>query len=187
MQCPDQRDEELMARVPNERELLGCLIDRYEEKLRRYLRRIMPGLGDECDDVLQEIFLKLYVNARGYDPELPFSSWLYRIAHNEAVSWLRKKQARPQTVDLGEDDIHTFGESFDESRTHTEATLARDEVARVLAELSDIHRTVLVLRYLEGKSYEDISDILAVPPGTVATLIHRAKKSFSTKHHDHHA
>lgn len=181
----EQTDEEIIVRVPYDRDVFGYLIDRYEQPLRRYLKRIMPGLHEEADDLLQDIFIKVYTHARGFDPSLKFSSWVYRIAHNEAVSWLRKKKVRPSTVELGEDDFTTFVESIEVSHDTKEAHLAKDEVSRVLTHMSEKYRTVLVLRFLEGKSYEEIGDILAIPGGTVATLIHRAKKEFSTIYHTH--
>lgn len=184
--CTSETDEQIIARVPTERDVFGYIIERYEAPLRRYLRRLMPGLREDADDLLQDIFVKVYINARGFDTSLKFSSWIYRIAHNEAVSWLRKKKVRPDTVELGDDDFMTFVESAELSRDTHEARLAKDEVSRVLVEMSDKYRTVLVLRFLEGKSYEEIGDILTVPGGTVATLIHRAKKEFSTMYHTHH-
>ena len=174
-----------MARIPEERELFCCLIERYEAPLRRYLKRIMPGIADETDDVLQEIFIKVYVHARGFDTRMSFSSWIYRIAHNEAVSWLRKKKARLETVDLGDDECATFLTSMEVARDSRESRLAKDEVSRVLAQMSEKYRTVLVLRYLEGKTYDEIGDILEVPGGTVATLLHRAKKEFSSIFYNH--
>lgn len=186
-QCDGQTDEELMRRVPDEREVFACIIRRYEDKLRRYLKRVMPWMGDETEDVLQEIFIKVYVHARGFDTTLSFSSWVYRIAHNEAVSWLRKKKARPETVELGEDEVQTFLESVEVARDHAEERLTRDAVTRVLARMREKYRAVLVLRFLEGKTYEEIGDILTVPNGTVATLVHRAKKEFSSLYDTHHA
>jgi RNA polymerase sigma-70 factor (ECF subfamily) len=179
-------DEELMERVLESREYFGCIVTRYEEKLRRYVRRIMPGVGDDVEDILQDIFVKVYVNARGFDTKLSFSSWVYRIAHNETVSWLRKKKARPDTVELGEDEFQTFTHVLDDARTDTEAVLTKDAVERVLASLPEKYRSVLVLHFLLGKSYEEMSDILAVPSGTIATRIHRAKQRFTSKYHEHH-
>jgi len=185
--CTNETDEQIIARVPTDREVFGYIIDRYEDKLRRYLRRLMPGLQEDTDDLLQDIFVKVYVNAHGFDTSLKFSSWIYRIAHNEAVSWLRKKKVRPDTVELGDDEFTTFVESADIARDFKETRLAKDEVKRVLADMSDKYRTVLVLRFLEGKNYEEIGDILTVPGGTLATLIHRAKKEFSSIYTTHHA
>ena len=175
-----------MVRIATEREVFGCIIERYEDKLRRYLFRLMPGLGGDVDDVLQDIFMKVYVNAKGFDGSLKFSSWIYRIAHNEAVSWLRKKKTRPDTVELGEDDFQTFAESMEGALVDREGELVYDEVTRILSKMREKYRTVLVLKFLEGKNYEEISDILRVPGGTVATLIHRAKKDFIAMYHTHH-
>jgi RNA polymerase sigma-70 factor (ECF subfamily) len=178
-------DEEIMQRVTDERELFGVLVERYEAKLRRYLRRLMPGLGEETDDLLQDIFIKVYVNAHGFDPALSVNSWLYRIAHNEAVSWLRKKKARPETVELGEEEFQTFTHAIDLGHDLHEEKLTADAVARVLGKMEERYRTVLVLKFLEGKTYEELSDILTVPEGTVATLVHRAKKKFSSIYLQH--
>jgi len=99
---------------------------------------------------------------------------------------VRKKKARPETVDLGEDEFQTFVERIEDASASAEIRLTRDAVERVLADMSEKYRTVLVLKFLEGKNYEEISDILRVPGGTVATLIHRAKKEFSSIYHAHH-
>lgn len=183
----EQTDEEIMARVITDRDAFACIVDRYEKKLLRYLKRLMPGLGEEALDVLQEVFIKAYVNVLGFDTKLSFSSWIYRIAHNEAVSWLRKKKSRPDTVDLGDDDFQIFVQSMEDYSGKKEHVLTKDTVARVLSDMPEKYHTVLVLHFLEGKSYEEMSDILSVSGGTVATLIHRAKKQFSSiyeKHHD---
>lgn len=175
-----------MLRVSADCEVFGCIVDRYEAKLLRYLRRIMPGLGEEVYDVLQEVFIKAYVNVQGFDTTLSFSSWIYRIAHNEAVNWLRKKKARPETIELGEDDYQIFARSMEVSHGTQENALTKDAVTRTLSQIPEKYYTVLVLHFLEGKSYEEISDILTIPGGTVATLIHRAKKQFSSIHEKSH-
>lgn len=176
----------LMIRVCDDREYLGCLIDRYEEKLRRYLRRFMPSLREEEDDVLQEIFLKVFTHARAFDSALSFSSWVYRIAHNEAVSWLRRQNKRAQTYTYDEEEIALFRESILQAMQKEEYMVTNDEVQRVLYALPAHYRSVLVLFFLEGKTYEEISDILTIPVGTVGTYMHRAKKAFSTIYARHH-
>jgi RNA polymerase sigma-70 factor, ECF subfamily len=181
----EQRDEALVALLPERKEVLGTLIDRYDAKLRRYLMRLMPGIQDELDDVLQEIFIKVYVNARSFDTTLSFSSWVYRIAHNEAVSWLRKHTSRPITQTLSDDEFELLTSAVERTLEHEHHALVKDEVVRALVELPEKYRTVLVLQFLEGRSYQEISDILSIPEGSVATLIHRAKKSFSTIYTHH--
>ncbi len=185
MAVHDLSDEELMERVVRDRDVFSVLVARYEEKLRRYLARLMPGVGDDMDDLLQNVFLKVYVNARGFDTALSFNSWIYRIAHNEAVSWLRRKTARGAVAPLSEDESETFFESARLAAQTGEARLVRDEVARVLGAMNERYRTVLVLRFLEEKTYAEIADILEVPEGTVATLLHRAKVEFTRIHERH--
>ena len=184
--CTEKSDEEIMKGVVNDPELFGVLIERYEDKLRRYMLRIMPGLREDVDDLLQDVFVKTYVNVNGFDPKQKFSSWVYRIAHNESVSWLRKKKARPDLVELGDEDFQTFTRSMEDAFEDSETVLAKDEVARIMGDMEERYRSVLVLKFLEGRNYEEISDILAMPTGTVATQIHRAKKQFSSLYQKQH-
>lgn len=170
-----------MSLVASRPEYFGCLIDRYEDKLRRYVRRIVPSLSGEEDDVLQEVFIKAFVNSQGFDTSLSFSSWIYRITHNEAVNWLRKKSTRPVLVELGDEEVEFFKESIEQAFDVHERKLTKDEVKRVLSEMPYKYRSVLVLHFLEGKRYEEIGDILTIPIGTVGTLIHRAKIHFKSK------
>src|SRR5690606_8168284 len=89
-------DEMLVALSLEDKERFGELIERYESKLGRYIARLGIRTAEDRQDVLQEIFLKVYKNLNGFDPKLSFSSWIYRIAHNEAISWYRKQSVRPE-------------------------------------------------------------------------------------------
>jgi RNA polymerase sigma-70 factor (ECF subfamily) len=129
--------------------------------------------------MLQEIFIKIYRNSTTFDRRLTASSWIYRIAHNMAVSGWRKRQARPQTIGGAEAEQIWEGIAGDDNPLHTvDAGIMAAAVQTVLKRINHRHRTVLILRYLEDKRYEEISDILQVPPGTVATWLNRAKKEF---------
>jgi len=183
-------DEELALMSRTQREFFGMLIERYDERLARYIRRL--GVRDEDDiaDVLQEIFIKVYRNLNEFDTSLSFSSWIYRIAHNEAVSFFRKKSVRPEgnlvndseaLLPLLEDDHLGAEERFDR-------VLNAKEVAHALGTLSAKYRDIIVLRFFEHKEYNEISDILQIPIGSVGTRIHRAKHALekclqSTKTH----
>ena len=98
---------------------------------------------------------------------------------------LRKRTARPTAQALSDEEFELFAPALEENAERMQHILTKDEVERTLAKLSEKHRTVLVLQYLEGKSYRDISDILSIPEGTVATLIHRAKKAFISIYQHH--
>ena len=176
---PEMTDEQIVRRALVEKEEFGLLISRYEGKLARYLSRLGLATKEDREDVLQNAFLKAYRNLNSFDPELSFSSWMYRIAHNEAMSWFRAKSARP-TVSLGEDGEKLLTEIKDEQADTSvvaDTRLASAELARALATLSPRYRDVLALRFFEERSYTEMSDILELPVGTVSTLIHRAKRA----------
>ncbi len=176
---PELTDEQIVRRALSEPDEFGLLIGRYEDKLMRYLSRLGLSNKEDREDVLQNTFLKAYRNLNSFDPALSFSSWLYRITHNEAMSFFRARTARP-SVTLGEDGERLLTEIRDESAdaaSLAEFRLSSAELAKALAELPAKYRDVLALRYFEERSYTEMSDILELPVGTVSTLIHRAKRA----------
>ena len=172
------KDEILVKRTLEDKQYFGELIDRYEAKLSRYLVRLGVRSPEDRQDVLQEIFLKVYKNLNGFNPTLSFSSWIYRIAHNEAISWYRKQNVRPEGHLVAEpenvmailsSDLTGADQQFDEK-------INAEELGRAMGSLDEKYREVLILRFFEHKEYEEISDILRIPIGSVGTLIHRGKK-----------
>ena len=91
----------LVAAALRDRHAYSALVRRYESVLGRYVRRLLGRYGQSAEDVLQETFIKAYVNLNDYDRSRPFAPWIYRIAHNEAVSFLRKQRAVVQIVEVG--------------------------------------------------------------------------------------
>lgn len=178
VEIASQTDEVLIKEVLREPEQFGHIIERYETKLSRYINRLGVRGREDQEDVLQEIFIKVYKNLNGFDQSLKFSSWIYRIAHNEAISWFRKHSVRPEG--------HLVGDSeavFDYVRSAEpdQETLFDGEVnAKVLSTalnaLDAKYKSVLILRFYEQYEYEEISDILQIPVGSVGTLIHRGKQ-----------
>jgi RNA polymerase sigma-70 factor (ECF subfamily) len=172
-------DEEAARRSLEDKEQFALLIERFEAPLGRYFERLGVRVREDREDLLQNAFLKAYRNLNSFDPSLAFSSWMYRIAHNEAMSFFRAKRARPQVI-LGEEGQLLLTELKDEradTSAKAEERLTKNELAEGLAKIDAKYRDVLILRFFEERSYADISDILELPVGTVATLIHRAKKA----------
>lgn len=170
-----KKDQELVAAALKDRNTFAAIVERYEVPLMRYIRRI--GADHEAaKDILQESFIKTYINLNDYDTALSFSAWIYRIAHNEAVNHFRKQSTRPITVQK-EEDLSLFDKIPDELDLEIESDekTRRTVVQRALQELEEHYREVLVLRFFEEKSYDEISDILQIPTGTVASYISRAK------------
>ncbi len=172
-------DEEIVRRTLSDKEAFALLIERYEAKLLRYLERLGVGVRENRQDILQNAFVKAYRNLNSFDLSLAFSSWMYRIAHNEAMSFFRARRARPQVI-LSEEGEVLLTELRDEGADtahHTELRISGERLAEAFAMLSPQQRDVLTLRFFEDRSYTEMSDILQVPAGTVSTLLYRAKRA----------
>jgi len=179
-QAATHDDRHLVKQALCSRQSYAPIVRRYQPMLNRYVRRMLGSLADAAEDVLQDIFIKAYVNLNDYDASRPFGPWIYRIAHNEAVSFLRKKNSEPQYID-GEDAALILERLSDGDNPDIQMnrSITASQVRIALASLDQRYRDVLVLRYLEEKSYDDIADILELPPGTVATLIRRGLKKLN--------
>ena len=174
---PDIETDAVVAlRTLTERDYFAVLISRYEAKLLRYIRRLGVKTTEDREDILQDIFIKVYKNLNAFDPSLSFSSWIYRIAHNETMSWFRKRSVRPEhfMVDDGDAALERIAGGEDIEVAHMTQE-SQEEVRKALDTLPQKYRDVLVLRYFEDKSYDEIADILEMPLGTVATMVFRAK------------
>ncbi|MFT7558019.1 MAG: RNA polymerase sigma-70 factor (ECF subfamily) [Planctomycetota bacterium] len=170
-------DEELVIRALREESFFGVLIDRYADKLTRYIRRRAQLTNQDAEDLMQEIFIKVYMNLNGFDTALSFSSWIYRIAHNEVISWYRKhrRHSEDRYEPQGDEDVYAgLPSEFDLEVQHINQETA-GVLRTAVAKLPDKYRDIMLLRYFEEKDYEEISDILRIPPGTVATRLSRAK------------
>lgn len=170
-------DTELVEKTLADADYYGHLVARYEAPLDRYIRRLGVFTHEDRQDVLQEIFIKAYRNLNSFNRSLKFSSWLYRIAHNEAISWYRKRSVRPEghLVDDGET-VLMFTEAAElQPDAASKARLNSQALETALEQLPEKYREILILRFFEHKEYDEISDILRIPVGTVGTLIHRGK------------
>lgn len=176
--CKGLSDQEIVRLSLGDIEYFACLVLKYELRLLGYVKKISQSDQEEAEDILQEAFIKIWKNLNGYDPLLTLESWLFRIVHNETISFWRKKTSfgKDRTVAIDDDRLM---EMFAEDQTsETNRDLTFKVIENVLPMLKQEYREVLVLKFLEDKSYEEISDILKIPEGTVATRINRAKKSF---------
>lgn len=159
-------DTDLAIRLQNkDMTALTLLIDRYQSPLIRYVSYL--GCA-EPEDSVQETFIKLYQNIQSYNPAKKFSSWLYRIAHNTAVSHLR---ARHITFPFAE-----YLDGWVSKSEEVELEFDRSQIQHCLAALPPLYREVIVLYYFEDQSYAEIMDILRLPQGTVSARLNRAKK-----------
>ncbi|HRY82701.1 MAG TPA: RNA polymerase sigma factor [Candidatus Moranbacteria bacterium] len=175
-------DNELVEIVrSSDQERYGEIIERYQGKLFAYLFRLI-GSKEEVQDILQDVFIKAYKNLMSFDAERKFSSWIYRIAHNEAVNYIKRKSIKRfipwEDISATKDKIEmaSFEEGAEKAWIRKETG---EEVNLAMDRLPLKYKQILVLRYYSDKSYEEISEILGKPVNTVGTLISRAKKKLS--------
>lgn len=173
----NKTDQELVRASLREPNAYAELVARYQAPLHRYVLRLGCRSGDDAQDILQEAFLKAYVNLNSYDQSLKFSSWLYRIVHNEAITAFRRMNTLPIVLETEEQQqlVEQVASDVD-LVSETDRAFLAGRVRQALEQVGTKYRDALMLRFLEEKSYDEISDILKVPPGTVATLISRGKK-----------
>jgi RNA polymerase sigma-70 factor, ECF subfamily len=174
----DLTDNELVVIIrEKDQERYGEIIERYQGKLFSYIYRLI-GNRDEAQDLLQDVFIKAFRNLNSFDAERKFSSWIYRIAHNEAVNHIKRKSLKRfiswEDVVSVKDKLITSSveDGADEAWVKKEM---RKEVSDAVDKLPLKYKQVLLLRYFSDKSYEEISEILGRPVNTVGTLINRAK------------
>ncbi|NCN07183.1 RNA polymerase sigma factor [Candidatus Falkowbacteria bacterium] len=173
----NKTDEELVILSLENQNIFAYLINRYQKKIARYIKRISGLSDDDIEDVLQDVFIKTYRNLNAFDSNLKFSSWLYRIAHNQVISNFRKSKSRPQSIILDSD--NDFLENIaSEFNLEKEIDIIENQeiIMEIIGSLDYKYKEVIELRFLEEKEYSEISDILKKPNGTVAALISRAKK-----------
>lgn len=151
----------------------GVLMRRYEPKLLRYANKFLLGRED-AEDLVQDVFLKAYVNIRSFDSDRRFSPWIYRIAHNEFVGALRRRSGERLTFfdfDTLLPQLSAKGSADDVARRHE----LRDRLERHLSRLPDKYREPVVLYYFEELSYQEIAEALRLPVPTVGVRLNRAK------------
>lgn len=170
-------DEKLVLFVQrNSGEGFDEVIDRYQKKLFGYVIRILKD-EDQAEDVVQETFIAAYRNINGFDTKRKFSSWIYRIAHNKAINEIRKNRKNVSLEDAPEI-------ADNEGKEKIEAELDKGQVRELLERHIDVlplkYKEIIILRFFEDKSYEEISDILKIPISTAGVRIKRGLERLKT-------
>ena len=184
MNYQDKDDSELIELAKNDPEFFGVLMERYEKQLFHYIRRIGQLPREDTEDLLQEVFIKIYQKLNEYTEVLKFSSWAYRISHNHVIDHFRKINARPQVTALENEEWQRLISSGIELEKDIINKDCVEKIKNVIARLPMKYREVLILRFVEEKDYDEIMDILKKPKGTVATLIARGKSKIAEEMHN---
>ena len=160
------------------------LVTEYEKAVYAIAQR-MTGNAEDAADMTQETFIKAYNSLQSFRGDSKFSVWLYRIANNVCLDFLRSRNRRPAVSLSAEDDDgeETQLDIADESQSPElllERSLTRDAVRRGLDTLPPDYRQILLLREIQGLSYEEIASALGIESGTVKSRIFRARKRLCT-------
>ncbi|MFC4274970.1 RNA polymerase sigma factor RpoE [Achromobacter aloeverae] len=180
-------DAELVTRVQRgDKKAFDLLVMKYQRKIMRLLSRMIRD-PSEIEDVAQEAFIKAYRALPQFRGESAFYTWLYRIAINTARNWLASSGRRPSAPTAVEnEDGETFNEADNLSDISTpESMVASREIAETvnaaIESLPEELRTAIVLREIEGMSYEDIAQSMGCPIGTVRSRIFRAREAVAAR------
>lgn len=168
-----------------DREAFAELIEIYKDKIFQLAYR-MVGNRQDAEDIAQETFLRVYANLHSYDDSYKFSTWIYRIATNLCIDRGRKK--RP---DFSLDEETELGQGMDwYSRLSSSEKTPEDKVVTqelqetvqgALSQLQPKYRSIMILRYIEDLSLQEISDIVKLPITTIKTRIHRGREALRSK------
>jgi RNA polymerase sigma-70 factor, ECF subfamily len=167
-------DEEIAIWVQSgSDESFEILMRRYEERLTRFGRKFL-SVDEDIEDMVQEVFIKAFVGIQSFDHRQKFSSWIYRIAHNQYVDALKKKgRERVSYFDL--DVFFPHAIAPETTGDETEREELKKILDRFLNKLKSKYREPLILFYFEEMGYKEISDILQIPVATVGMRLQRGK------------
>lgn len=184
-QNQETSDQELIAAILEGSEpAFGALIDRYKDRVFRLLGRYCRD-AIECEDLAQEVFLKVFRKLDTFQHESAFFTWLYRITVNAATDYLSRASRRRLRL-VEEDAVLDEGArlhgGMDVEAQSPAAPLLRDELAlvtrQIVDKLPEKYRTILVLREFEDLSYNEIAEVLQCNLGTVESRLFRARQRF---------
>jgi RNA polymerase sigma-70 factor, ECF subfamily len=159
------------------------LVRRYERPVFSLLYRMVRD-RELAEDLAQETFIKVLNAIKSYDPQYKFSSWIFKIANNAAIDQLRRRELDTLSLDGSPhartpEEMHAtalqLGDRRETPLQEAEARELGSAIERAIARLRPEYRACILLRHVEGHSYEEIAQILDLPLGTVKTHIHRAR------------
>ena len=163
----------------------------YRELLRRYERPVLSLIHrmvrdrELAEDLAQDTFVKVLNALDRYRPEFKFSSWIFKIAHNTALDWLRKRELPTLSLDGAPDAVSAEAQEATRPMVATDDPSPADftagrelrhQLETAIALLRPEYATAVTLYHIEGLAYEEIAETMSLPLGTVKTFIHRARK-----------
>ena len=175
----------VMRHLAGEPQAFGTLVDRYQMRLLNFVNRTI-GDRERAEDLVQEVFIRVFRHLHRFDQTKKFSTWIYTIASNLAKNELRNRSRNPlvlfQTIKKNWEADHRplqFEDTTARPDDLYRKRFLKDAVDHCVQRLPEHHREVFVLRELEGKSYQEIAEITGCNLGTVKSRLNRARNSFA--------
>ncbi|HXM37772.1 MAG TPA: sigma-70 family RNA polymerase sigma factor [Gemmatimonadales bacterium] len=175
----------VMRHLAGEPQAFGTLVDRYQTRLLNFVNRTI-GDRERAEDLVQEVFIRVFRHLHRFDQTKKFSTWIYTIASNLAKNELRNRSRNPlvlfQTIKKNWEADHRplqFEDTTARPDDLYRKRFLKDAVDQCVHRLPEHHREVFVLRELEGKSYQEIAEITGCNLGTVKSRLNRARNSFA--------
>ncbi len=161
-----------LLREKQEQKAFRLLVDKYKERLYWHIRKIVIS-HEDTDDLLQNVFLKIWQGLEEFRNDSKLYTWMYRIATNEALNFLSEKNRK---VYGNSDEISVYLENTLESEVYFSGDKIQKELQKAILTLSERQRLVFNMKYFDDLSYEDMAAVLGVAVGTLKATYHNAVK-----------
>lgn len=168
-------DIALVEEIKKDGNKFKVVVELYWDRLFRFVRRISSFSIADVEDILQDTFIKAYRNINSFSGSYKFSTWLYQIARTTTIDAFRKTKTHPQTYELSEEEVEQLVSSDEWAGQGIDIRAQAEKVKKIVQNLPLKYREVVILRFLEEKTYEEIIDIVKKPRGTIASLITRGR------------
>ncbi len=175
-------DGAIISRCKNrDAEAFGELVDRYQARVFGFVKRMVKSTED-AEDIAQEVFIKAFQNIHRFDGRASLTTWLFKIASNLCIDKARRKDRRPETVQLSSPDGAEISEiDAPDHRWNPEiqanTNLMESKIEESISNMSEKLRSVLLLHDIEELSYDEISSVLGIPVGTVKSRLFLARNA----------
>lgn len=171
-----------------DRQAFAELVELYKDKVYSLAYRML-GNSQDAEDIAQETFMRVYANLHRFDDQYKISTWIYRIANNLCIDLIRKRKVRRNQFSFdaeitGTDGLDLYDTIHDDDPSPEQQLITselQNKVKDAILSLSPKYRTIMILKYIEDLSLQEISDIVGLPVATVKTRVHRGREALRKK------
>lgn len=178
-------DEEIVEKIKGGAvELFEVIVKRYQRKLVNYIYRMINDF-DSAMELCQEVFIKVFNSLDKYNPSYKFTTWIHRISSNATIDWMRKKKIDAFSIDNDSDDSMSMSQQLPSDALNPlqnlEMSQLQQRIEDAIEDLPFIYKQLIILRHINELSYEEISESVDLPLGTVKNRIFRGREMLKAK------